>query len=100
MLDALTACADLLEAFGGHAHAAGLAVRRENVAELRRRLNEHAARVLCEGDGAGVVEYDMELEAEALENKEEDDEPEEKEEEEEEEERGGPADTEDEVGRA
>src|SRR3989440_2050503 len=66
MLDALTACADLLEDFGGHAHAAGLAVRRENVAELRRRLNEHAARVLCEEEGAPCLEYDMELEAEAL----------------------------------
>ena len=66
MLDALTACADLLEDFGGHAHAAGLAVRRENVAELRRRLNEHAARALCDGEGAACLEYDMELEAEAL----------------------------------
>jgi single-stranded-DNA-specific exonuclease len=68
MLDALTECADLLEAFGGHAHAAGLGVRRENVAELRRRLNEHAARVTREegGDGRPSLEYDMELPAEAL----------------------------------
>jgi single-stranded-DNA-specific exonuclease len=67
MLDALTGCADILEGFGGHAHAAGLAVRRENVAELRRRLNEHASRVACEGDG-GVpcLEYDLELPAEDL----------------------------------
>jgi single-stranded-DNA-specific exonuclease len=62
MLDALTECADLLEAFGGHAHAAGLSVRRENVAELRRRLNEHAARVVCEGeDATPCLEYDLEL---------------------------------------
>jgi single-stranded-DNA-specific exonuclease len=67
MLDALTECADILEAFGGHAHAAGLGVRRENVAELRRRLNEHAARVTCEGeDGQPCLEYDLELEADAL----------------------------------
>jgi single-stranded-DNA-specific exonuclease len=67
MLDALTGCADLLEAFGGHAHAAGLSVRRENVAELRRRLNEHAARVMCEGeDGQPCLEYDLELPAGAL----------------------------------
>src|SRR5204862_7036334 len=66
MLDALTSCADLLEAFGGHAHAAGLAVRRENVAELRRRLNEHAAGLVCEGDGVPCLEVDMELPAEAL----------------------------------
>jgi single-stranded-DNA-specific exonuclease len=66
MLDALTACSDLLEAFGGHAHAAGLAVRRENVAELRRRLNEHAASVACEEDGVPCLEVDMELSADAL----------------------------------
>ena len=67
MLDALTGCADILEGFGGHAHAAGLAVRRENVAELRRRLNEHAARVMCEGeDGRPCLEYDLELPGDAL----------------------------------
>lgn len=67
MLDALTECADLLEAFGGHAHAAGLSVRRENVAELRRRLNEHASRVTREGgDGQPCLEYDLELPAAAL----------------------------------
>ena len=66
MLDALTECADILEAFGGHAHAAGLSVRRENVAELRRRLNEHASRVVCEEAGQPCLEYDLELPAEGL----------------------------------
>jgi single-stranded-DNA-specific exonuclease len=66
MLDALTECADLLEAFGGHAHAAGLAVRREHVAELRRRLNEHASRLHREEVGGASLEYDMELTAESL----------------------------------
>ncbi|HEX8499593.1 MAG TPA: single-stranded-DNA-specific exonuclease RecJ [Pyrinomonadaceae bacterium] len=67
MLDALTECADILEGFGGHAHAAGLSVRRENVAELRRRLNEHASRVACEGEGGQpCLEYDLELQAEDL----------------------------------
>ncbi|HEX6184727.1 MAG TPA: single-stranded-DNA-specific exonuclease RecJ [Pyrinomonadaceae bacterium] len=67
MLDALTECADILEAFGGHAHAAGLAVRRENVAELRRRLNAHASRLVSEeDDGAPSLEYDLELPADAL----------------------------------
>jgi single-stranded-DNA-specific exonuclease len=68
MLDALTECADILEAFGGHAHAAGLSVRRENVAELRRRLNVYASRVMREegGDGHPRLEYDLELPADAL----------------------------------
>ena len=37
-------CADLLIRYGGHAMAAGLSVRKENLPELRRRLNEWAAR--------------------------------------------------------
>ncbi len=37
-------CAALLLRFGGHAMAAGLSVREENLPELRRRLNEWAAR--------------------------------------------------------
>ena len=37
-------CADLLLRFGGHAMAAGLSVREENLPELRCRLNEWAAR--------------------------------------------------------
>jgi len=66
MLDALTQCSDLLESFGGHAHAAGLVVRRENVDELRRRLNEHAARLPCVEGGGPCLEYDAELPAESL----------------------------------
>lgn len=41
MFDELTACSDLLVKFGGHPMAAGLSIRPENVAELRRRLNEN-----------------------------------------------------------
>ncbi len=40
MYDGLNACSDLLVRFGGHAMAAGLSIHREDVDELRRRLNE------------------------------------------------------------
>ena len=40
----IASCQDLLLRFGGHAMAAGLSVREENLHELRRRLNEWAAR--------------------------------------------------------
>jgi single-stranded-DNA-specific exonuclease len=66
MLDALTACADVLEQFGGHAHAAGLVVRRERVGDLRRRLNEYAAAVPCVGQapaGPPCLHVDLELPA-------------------------------------
>lgn len=39
MYDGLNACSDLLVKFGGHAMAAGLSIHREDVDELRRRLN-------------------------------------------------------------
>jgi single-stranded-DNA-specific exonuclease len=67
LLDGLTACADLLETFGGHAQAAGLTIRRENIPELRRRLHEHASGFLVDGaDRAPVVKVDAELHAGAL----------------------------------
>src|SRR6266478_310577 len=50
LFDGLTACRDLLDKFGGHSHAAGLAIRRGSIAEFRRRLNEHAASCLPETD--------------------------------------------------
>ena len=40
----ISACADLLIRYGGHAMAAGLSVREENLPALRRRLNDWAAR--------------------------------------------------------
>ena len=39
MYDGLNACSNLLVRFGGHAMAAGLSIHREDVDELRRRLN-------------------------------------------------------------
>jgi single-stranded-DNA-specific exonuclease len=67
LLDGLTACADLLETFGGHAQAAGLTIRRENIPELRRRLHEHAHPFMSEpAQCAPVVKVDAELPAAAL----------------------------------
>lgn len=66
LLDGLTSCADLFESFGGHAHAAGLAIRRERVGELRRRLNEHAASHLIVEDFVLTVSIDTELTADEL----------------------------------
>ena len=42
--ECIASCEDILLRFGGHAMAAGLSVREENLPELRRRLNEWAAR--------------------------------------------------------
>lgn len=39
LLDALDACGDLLESFGGHAAAAGMSIRVENIPAFRERFN-------------------------------------------------------------
>ena len=43
--DAIKSCEDLLTHFGGHTLAAGLGVKRENVGEFYRRINEFASTV-------------------------------------------------------
>ncbi len=61
LLDGLTECADLFERFGGHSHAAGLAIRADRIDELRRRLDAHARRALEAEDLIPVVKTDCEL---------------------------------------
>ena len=41
LYEALTACKDCLEGFGGHAMAAGLTIRADKVNEFRRKLGEY-----------------------------------------------------------
>jgi single-stranded-DNA-specific exonuclease len=66
LLNGLTECADLFEKFGGHSHAAGLTIKREHVAELRRRLNEHAAAALTDDDLVPALRVDAELAPQSL----------------------------------
>src|SRR3989440_2809114 len=66
LFDGLTACRDLLEKFGGHSHAAGLSIKRDRIAEFRRRLNEHAASCLTEDDLIPSLSIDAELTAKDL----------------------------------
>jgi single-stranded-DNA-specific exonuclease len=66
LLDGLTSCADLFEKFGGHSHAAGITIRPEKISELRRRLNEHAARHLSQEDLQPSISIDCELPAEMI----------------------------------
>src|SRR5882672_5847552 len=66
LFDGLTVCRDLLDKFGGHSHAAGLAIRREHIPEFRRRLNEHAASCLTEEDLEPVVAIDAEVSSQSL----------------------------------
>lgn len=61
LVDALTYCSDLLEKFGGHELAAGLTIKRANLPEFRRRLNEYAKSCISEEDVEPCIEAECEL---------------------------------------
>lgn len=45
LFQAISACGEILEKFGGHKLAAGLTLRTENIPAFRRMVNDYAARV-------------------------------------------------------
>jgi single-stranded-DNA-specific exonuclease len=61
LLDALETVPELFLRFGGHACAAGFAMRSENIPALRRRLNEYAKVKLSAEELQPVLEFDGEL---------------------------------------
>ena len=61
LVEALTACEDLLVKFGGHELAAGLTIRRDKLDEFRARINAHAAKCLPDGGVCAQIEADLEL---------------------------------------
>jgi single-stranded-DNA-specific exonuclease len=61
LLDGLESCAELFERFGGHSHAAGMAIAADRIDELRRRLNDYAASVLTDEALVPIVETDYML---------------------------------------
>jgi single-stranded-DNA-specific exonuclease len=58
LLQGLESCADLFEQFGGHAAAAGLKIKEENIPLLRHRLNQHAMANLTDDDLIPEVKID------------------------------------------
>ncbi|MFP5234506.1 MAG: single-stranded-DNA-specific exonuclease RecJ [Acidobacteriota bacterium] len=60
LLEAIETCADLFTRFGGHAFAVGFAMPAENIAELKRRLADHATERL----GAREAEHLLRIHAE------------------------------------
>ncbi len=62
LVEALTACEDLLVKFGGHELAAGLTVRRDQLDAFRRRINDYARACLPDGGVAAHLEADLKIE--------------------------------------
>ena len=66
LVDALGKCSDLLEKYGGHELAVGLTIKRENLPEFRRRLNEYARECLSEGQTESTLDAECELSPEDI----------------------------------
>jgi single-stranded-DNA-specific exonuclease len=60
--EALVACADLLEQFGGHMFAAGMTMPLENVEAFQKRFEEIVSKTIKEESLTPEVEIDMEIE--------------------------------------
>lgn len=66
VLDALESCGQIFEQFGGHAAAAGLKIRTENIEPLRAALNRHAEANLSENDLTPILNIDAPVSTQTL----------------------------------
>jgi single-stranded-DNA-specific exonuclease len=64
--EAIHACSDLLEQFGGHMYAAGLTMRPEQVAPFRERFEAHVRATLPPLCRTPVEEVDLEVDLDAF----------------------------------
>jgi single-stranded-DNA-specific exonuclease len=61
LFDALKDCRKLLDAFGGHSHAAGLVITKDNIDEFRQSINRLAHERLSLEDLFPSLDIDLEL---------------------------------------
>lgn len=67
--DALEACSDLLEHFGGHMYAAGLTMKRANLEAFRERFEQFAQGKLTDDMMVPEMDIDAEIELSLIDNK-------------------------------
>ena len=65
LFEAICACGDLMERYGGHPMAAGITLPAENVPLFRERINQYAAQV-CREMPAPILRVDCRLNPSAL----------------------------------
>lgn len=64
--ESLIDCQDLLEKFGGHTHAAGLTIKKENIEDFQQRFEEVVASKIKLEDLAPTESVDLEIDFSAL----------------------------------
>ena len=66
LLNALDNCSHLFEQFGGHAAAAGMQIKNENIDPLRSALNAYAAEALTDDDLVPILNIDAHVSSASL----------------------------------
>lgn len=66
LVNALSSCSDLLEKYGGHELAAGLSVKRKNLEEFKRRMNEYAKNFFGGETSVPSLDIDCELDTDEI----------------------------------
>ncbi len=66
LLNGLDSCKELFEQYGGHAAAAGMKIKRENIEQLQTKLNDHATANLTEDDLIPEIKIDAVVSAKTL----------------------------------
>jgi len=61
LFDALLGCREFLDSFGGHSHAVGLLIAKDNIAQFKHSINRLAKEKLLLEDLLPSIEIDMEL---------------------------------------
>ncbi len=61
LYQAVEACSDLLENFGGHKYAAGLTMKLENIPKFRKRFEDFVSETITPDQLVPVVEIDTEI---------------------------------------
>jgi single-stranded-DNA-specific exonuclease len=69
LFDALLECKEFLHTFGGHAHAAGIVITRDNIIDFRRQINRLAKERLSLRDLIPSLDIDMEIALSELDEK-------------------------------
>ncbi len=61
LYEAIDACRDLLESYGGHMYAAGLSMKRENVGEFARRFEQVVRNTITDDQLVPTIEIDAKI---------------------------------------
>lgn len=67
--DAIDACSDLLEHFGGHKYAAGLSMKPENLTEFIRRFEEIVSATILDEQLIPEIEIDLDIKLNVINSK-------------------------------